>query len=495
MWVRSRFRVLSLILLLFVGAGPPAGLSSLSYAESIDIAPLETKPLTLEAVLMQVQLNHPKLQGAELERRMAAAKRLEKQGAFDPAIVIDDDTQRYNSYPTRGKSKFETLNDVSVGMLTRYGAKISASSNYHYGDVKSPASGTGAAGSHFLGLNVPLLRNARINEKAAAERKAMLGEPLANADYTQARISLLLKASNTYWEWVAARLRADVNQQLTRLASVRAEQVLKRAKSGDLPLIDAVEANQEVQRRQELLVKSQRDFQKATFSVASYLWPAGQKPMGQQPESAGIEVNIPLASQVPDQLPQPQTLTDEAVQLAKVTALKKRPELSQLALLRDVTDVDLDLARNQLLPVLDLYAGPGIDTGENSVGPLFKAGVTLVVPLRNRTARGQIEQARLKLQKLDLDQRVVVQQILLEVEDTASELNMTQQRFEAASQSYALARQLEAGEQSRFALGDSTLFLVNQRERATAEALIKCIEVQTEAQQAQARLQAVTGEL
>ena len=419
---------------------------------------------------------------------MAAAKRLEKQGAFDPAIVMDDDTQRYNSYPTRGEAKFESLNDVSVGMLTRYGAKFSASSNYHYGDVKSPASGTGAAGSHFLGLNVPLLRNARINEKAAAERKALIGEPLADAEYTQYRIVLLLKASNTYWDWVAARLRAGVNEQLTRLASSRAEQVLARAKAGDLPLIDAVEANQEVQRRQELMLKSQREFQKASFSMANYLWPNG-KP------TPNTGVMIPLANQVPDQIPTPQPLNDEAVQLAKVTALKKRPELSQLALLRDVTDVDLELARNQLLPVLDLYAGPGIDTGENSIGPLFKAGVTLVVPLRNRTARGQVDQARLKLQKLDLDQRALVQQILLEVEDTASELNMTQQRYEAARQSYLLAQQLETGEQSRFALGDSTLFLVNQRERATAEALIKCIEVQTEAQQALARLRAVTGDL
>ena len=280
----------------------------------------------------------------------------------------------------------------------------------------------------------------------------------------------------------------SVNEQLTRLASSRAEQVLARAKAGDLPLIDAVEANQEVQRRQELMLKSQREFQKASFSMANYLWPNG-KP------TPNTGVMIPLANQVPDQIPTPQPLNDEAVQLAKVTALKKRPELSQLALLRDVTDVDLELARNQLLPVLDLYAGPGIDTGENSIGPLFKAGVTLVVPLRNRTARGQVDQARLKLQKLDLDQRALVQQILLEVEDTASELNMTQQRYEAARQSYLLAQQLETGEQSRFALGDSTLFLVNQRERATAEALIKCIEVQTEAQQALARLRAVTGDL
>ena len=185
LWLVSKRRALALAMSFLVSVASSGMFSGLSFAESMNAEPVASKPLTLEAVLLQVQQNHPKLRGAELERRMAAAKRLEKQGAFDPAIVMDDDTQRYNSYPTRGEAKFESLNDVSVGMLTRYGAKFSASSNYHYGDVKSPASGTGAAGSHFLGLNVPLLRNARINEKAAAERKALIGEPLADAEYTQ----------------------------------------------------------------------------------------------------------------------------------------------------------------------------------------------------------------------------------------------------------------------------------------------------------------------
>jgi outer membrane protein len=441
-------------------------------------------PLSLEDVLIRVQRNHPKLRGAELERRMASAKRLEKQGAFDPAIVFENDTQRYNSYPERGKEKFETLNDVSVGMLTRYGAKISANSNFHYGDVKSPASGTGDTGTHFLGLNLPLLRGAGINPKSADERRAMIGEPLANAEYNQYRLALLLRASNSYWDWVASKLRMDINQGLIGLAETRARQIQERADAGDLPLIDAIEANQEVQRRRELLFKTQREFQKSTFSLANYLW-----------NDAGVEVVRPTLGQAPDAMPQPKALNAEEVQNAKLTALKFRPELTQIALLRDMTDVDLDLARNQLLPVLDLYAGPGVDTGAGSIGPVFKAGVSMVVPLRNRTARGQVEQAKLKLEKLDLDQKALLQQVLLEVEDTASELNMTYQRYEAANQAYQLAKQLEEGERTRFELGDSTLFLVNQRERATAEALIRLIELQMEYQQAQVRLMAVTGQL
>ena len=441
-------------------------------------------PLTLDDVLSRVQRNHPRLRGAELERRLASARRLEKQGAFDPTIFFENDTQRYNSYPERGEEKFETLNDVSIGVLTRYGAKVSANSSFHYGDVKSPASGTGDTGTHFLGLNLPLLRGARVNPKSADERRALIGEPLANAEYSQYRLALLLRASNSYWEWVASKLRMDVNQGLLRLAEDRARQIQERANAGDLPLIDAVEASQEVQRRQELFFKTQRDLQKTTFSLASYLW-----------DDTGVAVVRPAIEQSPESMPQPKALTTEEIQEAKLTALKSRPELAQITLLREMADVDLDLARNQLLPILDLYAGPGIDTGAGSIGPVFKAGVSMAVPLRNRTARGQVEQVKLKLEKLDLDQKAMLQQVLLEVDDTASELNMAYQRYEAASQSYRLAKQLEEGERTRFELGDSTLFLVNQRERATAEALVRLIELQAEFQQAQVRLMAVTGQL
>ncbi len=467
----NRYPLAGLLLTLLLGVLP-------AWAEPAFL------PLHLEDVLLRVQQYHPKLRAAELERRMASAKRLEKQGAFDPAITFDKDLQRYNSYPKPGQEKFESLSDVSVGMVTRYGAKLSANAAYHYGDIKSPASGTGKAGTYFLGLSVPMLRGAGINPKAADERRALLGEPLANAEYSQFRLALLLRASGSYWNWASSRLRMTINQDLLRIAEQRAGQIRERARAGDLPMIDAVEADQEVQRRREQLFKAEREFQKSTLSLSSYLW-----------NEDGSEMWRPAPEQAPEALPAPRAFSAEEIEEAKLTAIQKRPELAQLALLKDITDVDLDLARNQLLPILDLYAAPGIDTGANSIGPVIKAGVSVVVPLRNRTARGQVELARLKLQKLDLDQKAMLQQILLEVDDTVSELNQAFHRYQAAQQAYQLALQLEQGERTRFELGDSTLFLVNQRERATAEAQVKLIEVQAEYHQAAVQMMAVTGQL
>ncbi|HEX4949792.1 MAG TPA: hypothetical protein VFZ34_24215, partial [Blastocatellia bacterium] len=53
--------------------------------------------LTLDDVLRIVTQNHPKLRGVDAQRRIAAEKRLEKQGAFDPVFVTGSDWLRFNS--------------------------------------------------------------------------------------------------------------------------------------------------------------------------------------------------------------------------------------------------------------------------------------------------------------------------------------------------------------------------------------------------------------
>jgi outer membrane protein TolC len=112
--------------------------------------------------------------------------------------------------------------------------------------------------------------------------------------------------------------------------------------------------------------------------------------------------------------------------------------------------------------------------------------------LRQRTADGRIAQALLKLQKLDLEERMLRQKITTEIYDTASAINTAWQRYLATKRELEAAIVLERGENQRFLLGDSSLFLVNQRERATAEARNKLIDVQAEYEQARAALRLAT---
>jgi outer membrane protein len=113
--------------------------------------------LTLEEVLQQVETHHPKLRGAQAERELASAKRLEKQGAFDPVINFGTGFLQYNSTSKRGSALNASANDVELEYLTRSGIKIFAGSRYNYGTIKSPLSSTGDGGEYYIGIKVPLM--------------------------------------------------------------------------------------------------------------------------------------------------------------------------------------------------------------------------------------------------------------------------------------------------------------------------------------------------
>ena len=103
--------------------------------------------------------------------------------------------------------------------------------------------------------------------------------------------------------------------------------------------------------------------------------------------------------------------------------------------------------------------------------------------------------ASIKLDKLNLDQIESVRRILLEVQDAASEVQTTGLRLERALEVYRLARELEEAERLKFRLGDSSLFLVNSRERSTVAAALKVLEIRNEQAQSLLLLQTVSGKL
>jgi outer membrane protein len=129
---RSIIRLCCLCLLLL-----PIALSNASSPTPSNPTPVTLPhPLELDEVLRRVRLYHPKLKGAELARQLAGAKRLEKQGAFDPQLTVDSMGQRYNSTSKPGDAKSEWLNEATITTLTRYGAKVGIGGRLNTGDFK-----------------------------------------------------------------------------------------------------------------------------------------------------------------------------------------------------------------------------------------------------------------------------------------------------------------------------------------------------------------------
>jgi hypothetical protein len=81
------------------------------------------------------------------------------------------------------------------------------------------------------------------------------------------------------------------------------------------------------------------------------------------------------------------------------------------------------------------------------------------------------------------------------VRDAASAVSATARRAEAAGRERAIAERLALAEAERLRLGEGSLFLVNLREQAAAEAAVREADALGEHQRARAQYEAAVGRL
>lgn len=440
--------------------------------------------LDFESFIFLVKENHPDILSAELSKDIARLKRVESQGAFDPSINSKNSFNRFNSSSDIGQAQEAFTSNTSLDFLTGYGAEFALGARFAEGDIKTPISPAGDAGEYYVKAQIPLLRGAIYNSKFIKEKQSKLEEIIADYLLFRTKLKTLNEGSKAYWDWVAAKKIFDIESNLFYLVKDQVSFVQEQADLGNLAEISVVEAKREVQKRQVKVNKALRNFQETSLSLSKYTWDAEGRPY-----------SILNADQVPEQLPVPKQLNIEDVETAKLNSLINRPEFKALALSRDITDLEKNLAKNQMLPIFDAFISSGFQAGDDSVNPSLIAGVDISIPLRLRTASSRKKQAEAKIQQLNLQERQLIQNIFLEIEDAASQVQTAFDRFVAAKQDYELSKELEIAENDRFELGDSTLFLVIRRQRATVEANIEFIKTLKDYMKASIRFKLVQGDL
>jgi outer membrane protein TolC len=239
-----------------------------------------------------------------------------------------------------------------------------------------------------------------------------------------------------------------------------------------------------VLKRESELVKIRNLFQKALIKLSMYYRSAEGVPL------------IPEESEVPQRLPEPSGEEfqhfDEVLLLKE--ALKNRPELQMVNLKKDQVAVDLSVAENQFLPQLDLNLAAAQDFGaaEKKIdqGEL-KVGLKVEVPLEYRKLRGKLAAAKAQSSQIEAQRTWVENVIANDIQQSVVTLRATIERVRLARAELRAARELEAGEHTRFQHGDSNLVFVNLREQTAAEAALQEIQSLLDYQQEGARLRAL----
>jgi outer membrane protein TolC len=429
--------------------------------------------LTLDAFLDRVMRASPAARSLRLEDDRALAALLDARGGFDPYL-----TTGYE-YKTEGDK--DKLNVLRSGMVLPFDLPMSPNLTLDYrrglGSSIDPSAFTSQIGETRFGVSFSPLQGLTTSKRRAALSKARLEPRRAEALQAQGRHRLLLDATRAFWTWVEARRILQVNRELLDLATRRRNLVIRQANAGETAAVDSVEAKLAVVSREGKVAAARRKAEEARATLSVFLWNADGTP-----SSARYD---------PPALPAPPTASDSAT--AATTALSQRPELKEIALKQQQMQVEQRLARERLRPDLKLEAQVvSYDDSPFDVNDV-KLGFTIDQPLFFRGGRSEAERAEIETQALRFKRDLTQQKVRADVDAALVALRQSRRRVSAAERRVELARRLQQAEQRRFELGESTLFLVNQREQAFAEAREERVAARIAALQAYATYQWATG--
>ncbi len=439
-------------------------------------------PLTLEEVLDSVREQHPQMEAARQGVATAEAEVLSAEGGFDTLLKTRGVYIPFSYYP------HERLDAVIEQPTTLGGTRFFA--GYRLGQGKFPVYygqyETLSGGEVRAGLEVPLWRNSSIDKRRADLAKARLRVDIAGFTLAGEQLELQREAAYHYWDWVAAGRQLVIATTQHALAVTRHDQLARRAAQGDIPQIEHTENERVLLEREADMIAARRKLEQTALKLSLYLRDAEGNP---------LRVSD---ARLPNGLPTPDTAIAPDVNAWLEKALRQRPELRELALQREVVQLDAELARNQTAPAVDLGVAVARDVGvgPESLRPTeLQASLTIDIPLQARGARGQARAAEAKRAAVDAKTRLARDKVVTEVRDTLSALHAAYERVGLARSAADVARRLAQAELARFEHGATSLLFVNLREQAAADAELKEVKALIDYHRAVVDLLAATAAL
>lgn len=434
-----------------------------------DVAPLpkrvdgvaQSATLRLADVLASSRQHAPQVLEALARVRGAQGKRLSAEGAFDTVFSADADSRLSGYYDGRSIETKVMRPIEQLGGNVYGGYRVSGGRFPIYEDK----SYTNQLGEVKAGVVLALLRDRAIDDRRFNRTQAEADIALADADRLFIAIGVQRRAVEAYNQWVAAGRRLTIVRELLQLAQDRQKGLERQVSLGLRPRIILTENQQNILRRQTLVVQAEQGLASAANSLSLYWRDGDGQPL------------IPSPSQLPADLPSPLPVTADPR-----SAVSARPDLRTIDLRMQVARERLQLDRNALLPRLDFNAEASRDFGDVGFGGVSREGtdtrigLTFTVPLQRRTAQGRILQTQAEIDAAARRGQALREQIVAEIDTIAVAVDATARLVTLADDEQARAQDMAKAERRRFEMGASDFFLVNLREEAAADAELRKLD-------------------
>lgn len=528
---------------------PQRALPELSRV-GVDLA--EQRPLTLREAFEMALVNNKDIEVARSNVKIAEFDLLGARGFYDPRFSSLSYYERSvtpvsNFLSGGGTNGVITQSDVTgtmrfEGLAPKYGGgyRVEFSSVRLTTDNVLAALNPQYPVALTFNYTQPLLRGLGFDGTRRQIEVAKKNLSLTDAQFRQRTIETITLVQRAYWDLVYALRNLQIQRDAVKDARTQLEHNKRLVVEGVLAPIDVVAAEAQVAGFEQGVFSALEDISRAENNLKSLI--------AENRNAAIWNVSIVPTDAV--DLTPPVISLEDAMQ----AAIENRAELTQSDLVSEINKLDQRYYREQTKPQVDLVASYGAvglagsinsaatsnpitgssertrlkineiiaalpGSGIEPLSPIpqtlpdeliggygqsllnlaanrynnFRVGVQLSLPLRNRTAEAQLGRSLVEGQRIQTQREQLEQLIQVDVRNALQVVRTVDSRLRAAAAVRSASEQQYESEQRRFDAGQSTLFLVLERQTALTTARGNELRAQTDLNKAIAELQRATG--
>lgn len=506
------------------------------------------RPLSLRDALSLALANNKDIEVARENVRIAEFDLLGAQGIYDPRFNVTTFYERaenpISSFLSGGQDG-STIQSDYTGTARLEGESPVLGGRYRL-DFSSIRLTTN---NQFVALNPqypttltfnytqPLWRGLKIDNSRRQIEIARKNLSLTDGQFRQRAIDTITNVQRAYWDLVFALRSLQVQRDAVTVARTQLNHNRRLVQEGQLAPIDIVSAEAQISTYEQGVFSALEEVSRAENSLKNLIVENQSAAMWSESivPTDSVDLQVPEVS-LPDALR---------------TAMENRPELQQSTVLKEINQIDQRYFKDQTKPAIDLVGTYGINGLAGSIstagvnpftasqlqvrqrvdelsalaglaplpvvppqtfspdllgGPAqslqnllanrysnFRIGVSISLPLRNRTAEAQLGRSLVEGERIATQREQLEQNIQVDVRNALQAMRSAEARLRAAVATREANEQQFSSEQRKLDAGQSTTFLVLERQTALTTARGLELKAQTDLNKAIADLQRATG--
>lgn len=440
-----------------------------------------SQELGFEEFMGLVKSNHPVAIQANLTVEKGLAYLTKARGGFDPKIYGNASNKQFDDKVYYG------VYNGGLKIPTWFGLTVEAGYEMNEGVYLNPDNTVPLDGLWNAGLALTLGKGLFIDERRAELKKAKIYRNSTRVQRTIILNDLLYESSSVYWDWFKSFHEREIYQNAYSNAVTRFVSIKREALLGNKPIIDTLEYHIVVQNRQIALQEATLNFQNKTELLQVFLWQEGIVPLELSSDITPPQLSNDLV-----------TPADTNLLSRSDSLIRNHPDLVNYLYKIESQQINLRLSRESLKPTINLkYNALAENQFENTFDTYnmnnYKWGAEVSFPLFIRKERGQVKLDKLKIRELEAGFAEKNQRVKYKVNTSFNTSNVSFSQAKLYYNNQLNYERLLNAELRLFDLGESSIFMINSREKNYIYSQIEFVKSIANNQKANAELKYTLG--